>query len=48
MYLPCVCDYQVLKKGFPVSAMQATLKEYENLGVLYVDEDGTRIVFFDA
>jgi DNA replication licensing factor MCM7 len=38
-------EVMVVKKGFSVQALQSTIKEYEGLGVLYMDDDGTHIIF---
>ena len=40
-------EVMVLKKGFPIQAMRNTIEEYQKLGVLYMDDDGTHIVFDD-
>ena len=40
-------EVMVLKKGYPVQAMRNTIEEYQKLGVLYMDDDGTHIVFDD-
>lgn len=38
-------EVMVLKKGFPVQALRNTIDEYQRLGVLYLDNDGTHIIF---
>ena len=40
-------EQMVLNRGFPVQAMQSTIREYTGLGVLYLDPDGTHIIFED-
>ena len=40
-------EVMVLKKGFPAQAMRTTIEEYQKLGVLYLDNDGTHIIFDD-
>lgn len=35
----------VVKKGFSAIQLQNCLQEYEGLGVLHVDSDGTQISF---
>ena len=41
-------EVMVLKKGYPAQAMRTTIEEYQRLGVLYLDNDGTHIIFDDC
>ena len=41
-------EVMILKKGYPAQAMRSTIEEYERLGVLYLDNDGTHIIFDDC